>query len=403
MSTTSEIDLSTIRNAFITYYSKRDIVNSLINTTIDNKAASAATDAENAVNTAENANNKATNALTTATSKTTVFTQQAQPTPLATGDIWYKIDSNNKIIAVYIWSNTGWIEKKFDYNTLSVGKLSALSTDLGSVTAGSININDNFVVGSDGTIQAKKGNFSGDITSKLVTVGSENANDYKETINAGYFPYLMKFRNPTPDFETGNYIYDENSFAVASEGNVFSIMKVIEKDGNLENADPARDGTGLFNTNMSFQTPILMVTDNMQFGSNFVGRICEAQDNDSAKTYRGYIQHDNGVKITKYQSNALAPLFANSLFLGSDRQQVPIITTGKVTISPTANTPTSKNISFGHTYSSAPVVMVTAQTTVPGTTVTGCGASNIAVDACDIFVTRTNSTNTVLMWVAIGI
>lgn len=78
--------------------------------------------------------------------------------------------------------------------------------------------------------------------------------------------------------------------------------------------------------------------------------------------------------------------------------------TGTVTITPIANTATSKTISFGKTFASVPVVVATANTSVPGVPtgvgVSGVGVSGITRTGCTIWVTRTNTTDTVINWVA---
>lgn len=77
------------------------------------------------------------------------------------------------------------------------------------------------------------------------------------------------------------------------------------------------------------------------------------------------------------------------------------ICSGKISITPSkSNTPASKKVTFPISFSGTPVVMVTAATTVPGTTVTGVGASGITADECTIYVSRTNTTKTNLHWFA---
>ena len=75
---------------------------------------------------------------------------------------------------------------------------------------------------------------------------------------------------------------------------------------------------------------------------------------------------------------------------------------GSVSITPTANTPTSKTVSFGKTFSSTPNVIISAETSVPGTTVLECGATNISTTGFTAWVYRTNTTATVLHWIAIS-
>lgn len=79
-----------------------------------------------------------------------------------------------------------------------------------------------------------------------------------------------------------------------------------------------------------------------------------------------------------------------------------LIQWGVETITPVANTPTSKAVSFPAAYTSVPMVLTTAITAVPGTSVTGNAPANITATGFDAYVVRTNATNTSVGWVAIG-
>lgn len=79
-----------------------------------------------------------------------------------------------------------------------------------------------------------------------------------------------------------------------------------------------------------------------------------------------------------------------------------LIQWGNVTITPEPSTPTSKAVKFDVAYTDAPVVLTTAYTTVPGTSVLGNAAANITTTGFDAFVTRAGTTNTGIMWFAIG-
>ncbi len=79
-----------------------------------------------------------------------------------------------------------------------------------------------------------------------------------------------------------------------------------------------------------------------------------------------------------------------------------LIQWGVETITPVANTPTAKAVKFAVAYTSVPMVLTTAITTVPGTSVTGNASANITVTGFDAYVTRTGTTNTSVGWVAIG-
>jgi hypothetical protein len=79
-----------------------------------------------------------------------------------------------------------------------------------------------------------------------------------------------------------------------------------------------------------------------------------------------------------------------------------LIQWGNVTITPEPSAPTSKAVKFDAAYTDAPVVLTTAYTTVPGTSVLGEAAANITTTGFDAVVTRAGTTNTGIMWVAIG-
>ena len=79
-----------------------------------------------------------------------------------------------------------------------------------------------------------------------------------------------------------------------------------------------------------------------------------------------------------------------------------LIQWGVENITPVANTPTAKAVTFGIAYTSVPMVLTTAITTVPGTSVSGNASANITVTGFDAYVTRNNTTNTSVGWVAIG-
>lgn len=75
---------------------------------------------------------------------------------------------------------------------------------------------------------------------------------------------------------------------------------------------------------------------------------------------------------------------------------------GTLVITPVANTPTSSAVTFPvGRFSSAPHVLVSLNTTVPGTQVTGWSSANITSSGFDAYVTRTNTTNTTLYWTAV--
>ena len=77
---------------------------------------------------------------------------------------------------------------------------------------------------------------------------------------------------------------------------------------------------------------------------------------------------------------------------------------GSVTISSTAaDTPNSTTVTFpAGRFSGPPVVMLTANTTVPSTGVTGLGVTGVTASGCTIWCTRANTSSTNVLWLAVG-
>lgn len=124
----------------------------------------------------------------------------------------------------------------------------------------------------------------------------------------------------------------------------------------------------------------LSATQNLVFDSNV--KVTRANGGDEFVT-SGAVTHG---------SRTGRVLFSNGLLLQW----------GVETITPVANTPTAKAVTFPVAYSSVPMVLTTAITTVPGTSVSGCAAANITVTGFDAYVTRNTATNTSVGWIAIG-
>ena len=79
-----------------------------------------------------------------------------------------------------------------------------------------------------------------------------------------------------------------------------------------------------------------------------------------------------------------------------------LIQWGVEAITPVKDTPTAKAVTFPVSYTSVPMVLTSAITTVPGTSVSGHAPANITITGFDAYVTRNGTTNTSIGWVAIG-
>ncbi|MER6435415.1 hypothetical protein ABT275_03500 [Streptomyces sp. NPDC001185] len=77
---------------------------------------------------------------------------------------------------------------------------------------------------------------------------------------------------------------------------------------------------------------------------------------------------------------------------------------GQVSITPSAaNTPTSINVTGLGMKGSTFYAFASASTTVPGSQVTGVGATNASAGGCTVWVTRTNTSATFVNWMVIGV
>ncbi len=75
---------------------------------------------------------------------------------------------------------------------------------------------------------------------------------------------------------------------------------------------------------------------------------------------------------------------------------------GKVSITPTANTPTKLTVSFEESYSALPVLTCVPQTSAPQNMSVSVGQQSGVFGSFDIYLTRTTATATSIQWIAIG-
>ncbi|MCD7927364.1 MAG: gp58-like family protein [Oscillospiraceae bacterium] len=87
---------------------------------------------------------------------------------------------------------------------------------------------------------------------------------------------------------------------------------------------------------------------------------------------------------------------------GASVIEVPQIQFGSVKITPSAaDTPTCVVVTFDNAFSSAPKVVATPYTTLPGTTVLGVGVAEPSTTGVTIYLTRDDTTETTVYWVAV--
>lgn len=75
---------------------------------------------------------------------------------------------------------------------------------------------------------------------------------------------------------------------------------------------------------------------------------------------------------------------------------------GFVNVTPVADTPTKAHVTFPQAYAETPTVVVSGVSAVIGSTLKGVSVQNISTTGFDVYVNRTNATETAVMWIAAG-
>lgn len=93
------------------------------------------------------------------------------------------------------------------------------------------------------------------------------------------------------------------------------------------------------------------------------------------------------------------PAYAGVLSQANGAQ---IAQSGRTSITPVANTPTSVNVTFATPFAQAPSISTTPASSVPGSAVKGSAATDITTTGFKLWVYRTNTTATDVCWIATG-
>lgn len=359
------------------------------------------------------------NAMIEIGKKSLVFTQSTQPTAKTENDIWYKTASTDatKIIGVYIWNGTAWIEKKLDAASFSVGELSAITSVLGHVTAGSIT--GTVINGSEINSTDSDGNMT--VKGSSIELDSTSLEDF----NKGYASFSPR----------GTVIQ-----GVTARG---SLQNNITK-ANFNKLEEINYGAVEKNGETFEDFPLYSDFMEVRLGDISFGRknenIWDANGNYGKISHYGTVfisgadfSFQGEVKAKSFKTEGKVSLNANSIAVGGEFNQEAVkieyvsigtqtvysptiktkgvyidneklvIDSGKTSITPTAaSTPTKLSIKFNKKFSVPPTVLTNCGSTVIGTTVLGTCASNISETGCDLYLTRTNTTTTVVNWVAYG-
>ncbi|MCL36194.1 carbohydrate-binding protein CenC, partial [Listeria monocytogenes] len=169
----------------------------------------------------------ANNALVESSANHKPVFDKTQPSNPLKGDTWFKIDENTKtIVGVYTWNGNSWEELPLDYNALRIGKLSAITAELGDVKSGSITVtefihNINYKDSDDnlytGIVKMNDDGFNS--TSYLPTgIGSAVLESIISTL--GGYKVAQKLIDVAGESSLGNSILTSKSLQFNENGNI---------------------------------------------------------------------------------------------------------------------------------------------------------------------------------------
>lgn len=264
-------------------------------------------------------------------------------------------------------------------------------------------INDKFKVNTDGTIEAKDGTFEGTINGGNINIGN-TSQDGKTKAFVVSSNGNIKIGGTTGRQNTDGT--EQGIFEVTSTGTLHSRNKdnadIYSRldDGKLivRNEDTqiniASDGIQIKNTETENSLKMSdngIITDLL----NITGKVV-AQTGLSST---GYVRAMSmAVNNKKFDKNVKTINGSNQsvLYLGHT-----LVVYGRASFTDlTANTTATSSITFDEVFSNPPVVMTTVNSSSPHQC--NVGAGSVTTTGCNIYLNRTNTTDTNVFWVAIG-
>lgn len=218
---------------------------------IDENAKLAQQASDDAKNAANSAADEAGKIKTSLDGKITVSSQEPFDDGKAhdEGDIWYVQDSNHITSEMYTYDGSDWVKTKMSQTALSVGKLSALSADLGTIEAGylnSVEVDSSIIKGgsiSGSSLSLKNGN-----TNYWLDQNGFHDSYYGNDIFNGYVKKDVWINESGISISDGNYKADIQPEQIKMSGG---------------------GGTGtIWPTNINW--PAIKISDNIQIDSKHI-------------------------------------------------------------------------------------------------------------------------------------
>lgn len=371
--------------------------------------------------------------IVTANGKNRTYHQTTAPTggEYAVGDVWFDTDDDNKM---HRWDGTQWADvtlgddaldsisaDKITAGTIDASQITVSNLDAGNITSGFLDAarieTGSLSIGKTDGLQDALDDARGVAENFLTEITGYNGISVHEAGD------LTNFANMN---STGFSVY-ENLTDVAHLGNELRIGKKSDTSVHFEVVDTGSGDVGLFLAHNDSQIGGIMAgqvptaSTNMtrliflSGGSNGHAEFI-ADDEEASMVYIHHygLNHYRGrIAIYKGSGNT------DKGYMYVDTDNVKVTSSGNMTLSgtiaagnidcgdvvidsPTAGSPTSTTVAFNKTFSTAPVVVITPNSTVPGTGVLGVAVNNITTTGFTAWLTRTNSVNTRLYWIAIG-
>lgn len=214
---------------------------------------------------------------------------------------------------------------------------------------------------------------------------------YPDLTNSVTTAYVEAYRTNTT-FTYFHWLGFDSTFLSSAVGPYFAFKKI-----QITTTSSSSIGSATFAYGKTFANKPIVITT--PISNTPQSTISSAQTQDGLTTSQALIYEyrssagSNYVACMAIDITALASSSYSSYIKG-----------GQVVITPTkANTPKYATVSFASAFENPPLVVCSIAGQVPGSTVKGCSVTAVTETSCRIWTTRTNTTNTVINWIAVDI